>query len=186
MKRSHSSTGAAFEESLRVRLKRNDCSTSGKNDSMSSYFIRTNSLVYLCEYEPRVATFSSSNVVCLSVECTVGNGSCSASKLMFQEEIESAPRYMIYLVWQFFYFQMVNILWPWWLLVLSVNRCWMLKSNATHLVQIIDGLATSEQLQKLKEGIHFREQHSKEDKVTCDCQQKSSLIKQSQNSQTME
>jgi hypothetical protein len=74
----------------------------------------------------------------------------------------------------------------WRLLVLSVNRCWMLKSNAIRLVQIIDGLATSEQLQKLKEGIHFREQHSKEDKVTCDCQQKSSLIKQSQNSQTME
>ncbi|TKW37700.1 hypothetical protein SEVIR_1G065300v4 [Setaria viridis] len=56
MKRSYSSTGAAFEESRRVRLKRNDCSTSGKND-----------------------------------KCTVGNDSCSASKLMFQEDIEGAP-----------------------------------------------------------------------------------------------
>jgi len=91
MKRRYNSTGATFEESRRVRLKQNGPSTLGKNDSMSPYFSCTNSLVmYLCENEPQVTTFFLSNVVLLSVECTTGNASCSASKLMFQEDIEAA------------------------------------------------------------------------------------------------
>ncbi|RLM78899.1 uncharacterized protein C2845_PM12G04480 [Panicum miliaceum] len=87
-------------------------------------------------------------------KCTVGNDSCSASKLMFHEDIEAAPSCCI-LKWKNYLFQRIN------------------------------GLPSSEQLQKLQEGFQLGEQHSYEDKVTCACQQKSSP-KQSPDSQTIE
>jgi hypothetical protein len=89
-----------------------------KNDSMlpyrnhkifSSYYVRMSLEVLL-------PIFLSSNILFVSAALTVRNGSCSVSnKTVFQGDIEAAPRYLLL---QFLYFQMANLLWSWSLFVL--------------------------------------------------------------------
>jgi hypothetical protein len=54
------------------------------------------------------------------------------------------------------------------LLEFSVNSCCILKWK-NYLFQRINGLPSSQQLQKLHEGFQLGEQHSYEDKVTGAC-----------------
>lgn len=55
-------------------------------------------------------------ILFVSAALTVRNGSCSVSnKTVFQGDIEAAPRYLLL---QFLYFQMANLLWSWSLFVL--------------------------------------------------------------------
>jgi hypothetical protein len=90
-----------------------------KNDSMLPYPNHKNSSSFYVRIslEMLLPTFVSSNIVQLSAELIVRNGSCSVpNKTVFQGDIEAAPRYLR--LPPFLYIQMANLLWSWSLFVL--------------------------------------------------------------------